>query len=120
MAASPIKAGLLCRCPNCARGPLYAGLLKFRETCSICGADFSVADVGDGGAFFVMFLALIFIVPAAMLLEFGLSPPIWVHALLWIPITLVFCVALLRPIKAILFALQWTHKAGEARFKDHV
>ena len=115
---SPLKAGLLCRCPNCGEAPVFDGFLKFRDKCPHCGADLTVADSGDGPAFFVMFLALIFIAPAAMIFELALSPPMWVHFVVWPPVIIGFCLALLRPFKAVLFALQWRHKAGEAKFED--
>ena len=118
MAVSALSAGLRCRCPNCGEGPVFRGFLRFRDLCEVCGADLTIADAGDGPAFFVMFAALIVIVPAAMFFEFGVRPPGWVHFLLWPPLTLGFCLALLRPIKALMFALQWKHKAGEARLDD--
>jgi uncharacterized protein (DUF983 family) len=118
MAVSPFKAGLQCRCPNCGVGRLYAGGLRFKDACDACGADFTIANVGDGGSFFVMFLAMIFIVPSAMFFEFAVSPPIWVHALIWVPAIILFSLILLRPFKATLFALQWVHSAGEAKFED--
>jgi uncharacterized protein (DUF983 family) len=118
MAVSPLSAALRCRCPNCGEGQLYQGFLKFKDRCEACGADLTIADTGDGASWFVMFLALIVIVPAAMITELALSPPRWVHFLVWPPVTIVFCMFLLRPFKALLFALQWKHKAGEARFDD--
>jgi uncharacterized protein (DUF983 family) len=33
---------------------------------------------------------------------------------LWLPLIVIFCMILLRPFKATLFALQWKHKAGQA------
>jgi uncharacterized protein (DUF983 family) len=118
VAVSPISAGLRCRCPNCGKGAVFRGFLAFKERCDACGADLTIADAGDGPAFFVMFAALILIVPTAMFTEFAFHPPIWVNLLLWPPITFGFCVALLRPIKALLFALQWRHKAGDPVFQD--
>jgi uncharacterized protein (DUF983 family) len=118
MAVSPISAGMRCRCPNCGEGQVYRGFLTFKDQCEACGADLTIADTGDGASFFVMFAALIVIVPSAMFFEFAFHPPGWVHALIWPPVTFAFCLALLRPIKATLFALQWRHKAGEARLED--
>ena len=115
---SPLAAGLKCRCPECGEGQVFKGYLEMNEVCAACGADFGIADAGDGPAFFVMFAALIAIVPAAMLFELAFSPPVWAHAIIWPPIVMVFCMALLRPFKATLFALQWTHKAEEARFEN--
>ena len=62
--------------------------------------------------------AIGFDAPAAMLFELAVSPPAWVHALIWLPTILIFCMMLLRPFKAILFALQWHNKAEEARWED--
>jgi uncharacterized protein (DUF983 family) len=53
-----------------------------------------------------------------MILELFFRPPWWVHVLLWTPLTLLLSLMLLRPFKAVLFALQWKNKAGEARFED--
>ncbi len=118
MAVSAATAGLKCRCPNCGEGRVYRGFLTFKERCDACGADLTIADAGDGPAFFVMFAALIIIAPSAMFFEFAIRPPGWVHILIWPPLTLAFCLLLLRPIKALLFALQWKHKAGEGRVAD--
>jgi len=118
MAVSPISAGLRCRCPNCGEGRLYRGFLTFKERCDACDADFTVADTGDGASFFVMFAALIVIVPSAMFFELAFHPSPWLHALIWPPVTIAFCLFLLRPIKATLFALQWANHAGQAKFED--
>jgi uncharacterized protein (DUF983 family) len=112
---SVLAAGLGCKCPNCGQTPVFRKFITFRDRCEACGADFSISDTGDGAAFFVMFAALILIVPTAMFTELAFSPPGWVHIVLWPPITFGFCLLCLRPVKATLFALQWRHKAGEAR-----
>jgi uncharacterized protein (DUF983 family) len=118
MAVSPISAGLRCRCPNCGEGRVFRGFLKFKERCDACGADLTVADVGDGASFFVMWVALILVVPAAMIFELLVRPQTWVHFILWPPAIVIVCMILLRPFKATLFALQWKHKAGEARLDE--
>jgi uncharacterized protein (DUF983 family) len=118
MAVSALSAGLKCRCPNCGEGRVYRGFLTFKDRCDACEADLTIADAGDGPSFFVMFAALILIAPSAMFFEFAVRPPGWVHILIWPPITIGFCLLMLRPIKALLFALQWKHKAGEARLED--
>lgn len=118
MAVSALSAGLRCRCPNCGEGRVFASFLRFKDSCDACGADLTIADAGDGPSFFVMFGALIVIVPSAMFFELAFRPPSWVHALIWPPLTFAFCLSLLRPVKALLFALQWKHKAGEGRVED--
>lgn len=117
-AVSPISAGLRCRCPNCGEGAVFRGFLTFKSRCDACGADLSVADAGDGPAFFVMLAALIIMVPTAMLTQLAFHPPLWVHVILWPPVVFGLCIALLRPFKATIFALQWRHNAGQASVED--
>ena len=45
--------------------------------------------------------------------EISVAPPLWLHIILWFPLITIGSVALLRPFKAILVALQYCHKAGE-------
>jgi uncharacterized protein (DUF983 family) len=111
--AAPIwRSGLLCRCPRCGTGKLYAGYLKFTDRCTVCDLDYRFADAGDGPAVFV-----ILIVACALAVELNFQPPYWVHAVLWLPLTLVICLGLLPPFKATLFALQYRNQAGEGRLR---
>ena len=72
-------------------------------------------DAGDGPAVFVMFLLGATMVGAALFVEFTYSPPLWLHAVLWLPLTVLLAVVLLRPIKATLIALQYHNKAEQGR-----
>jgi uncharacterized protein (DUF983 family) len=112
---SPIATGLACRCPRCGRGPLFTGLLKLRERCSACGLDFAWADSADGPAIFVIFIVGALATLLALLVEAWFEPAYWVHMVLWPPVILGGSLLLLRPAKGILIALQYRHKAGEAR-----
>lgn len=115
---SPIKAGLHCRCPACGEGPVFRTYLGLAPRCTACGADFSKADSGDGPAFFVMFLLGILIMPPVLLVQALFHPPFWVHIILWTPVITVLALALLRPFKALMFALQWKNRAEEAKWDD--
>ena len=50
------------------------------------------------------------VVGLAALVEIKLAPPIWVHLVLWTPVILAGAVAMLRPLKAGLIALQYRHR----------
>jgi uncharacterized protein (DUF983 family) len=52
------------------------------------------------------------VVGLALVVEFTLHPPYWVHALLWIPLVLGLSLGLLRPLKGLLIAQQYRHSAG--------
>ena len=89
---------------------MFAGLLTVRQTCEICGLDLSAQDAGDGPAVFsILFLGLI-VVGLAALVEIRFSPPMWLHLLLWVPLIFIGAVAMLRPLKAGLIALQYRHR----------
>ncbi len=111
---SPISAGLRCKCPRCGRGPLYVGYLTVAERCSACGTDLSKADSGDGPAVFIIFILGFLVVPLALLLEARLAPPMWVHMVIWPPVILGGALALLRPMKGVLIALQYHHRASDS------
>jgi uncharacterized protein (DUF983 family) len=111
-----IRAGLRCHCPRCGSGKLFHGFLTLRERCDVCRLDYGFADAGDGPAVFIMFLAGFIVVGAALVTEVLYHPPYWVHAVLWLPLILILTLGLLRPMKGLMIALQYYHKAEERRF----
>lgn len=46
----------------------------------------------------------------ALLLELAYAPPIWLHAVLWPPLVLIFSFGMWRPMKGVLIALQYVHQ----------
>ena len=108
-AVSPIRAALGCRCPRCGQGRLFTGLLNVRGACEVCGLDLSGQDAGDGPAVFVILFLGLIVVALAALVEVKFSPPIWIHLMLWTPFIIVGAIAMLRPLKAGLIALQYRH-----------
>jgi uncharacterized protein (DUF983 family) len=115
---SPLLAGLAGRCPNCGEGHLFEGFLKVAPACEACGYDLAKADSGDGPAVFVILVAGFIVAFAALFTEVAFSPPVWVHLILWLPATLILCLALLRPFKGVMLAAQFMNKASEAGRKD--
>lgn len=111
----PIRTGLACRCPRCGKGKLFGGFLTLRPRCEVCGLDFAFADSGDGPAVFVILIAGFIVVGCALVTEVLYQPPFWVHALLWGPLILATTLLPLRPLKGLMIALQYHHKAAEGR-----
>ena len=113
-----IRRGLTCRCPRCGNGKLFAGFLTLRPSCADCGLDYSFIDAGDGPAIFIILLAGFVVVFCALIVEVIYRPPFWLHAALWIPLILLCTLAPLRPMKSLLVALQYHHKAREGRLTE--
>jgi uncharacterized protein (DUF983 family) len=111
----PIPAGLKGRCPRCGEGRLFDGFLAVGKGCTNCGLDYSYADAGDGPAVFVILIIGFIMVGLALWTEVNLSPPLWVHLVIWLPLTVVLALTALRLIKGVLLTLQYARQAAEGR-----
>jgi uncharacterized protein (DUF983 family) len=94
---------------------MFTGFLGLKPRCEVCDLDYSFVDAGDGPAVFVILFAGFIVVGAALVTEVRYAPPIWVHVVLWLPLILITTIAPLRPMKGVLIALQYHHKAAEGR-----
>lgn len=110
---SPFATGIKCRCPRCGEGPLFKGFLTTYVRCESCGVDLSFAEGTEGPAVFIILIVGVVIVVAAAFTEMLFHPHPLVHLALWIPATIILSLALLRPFKAIMIALQYHHLVHE-------
>ena len=114
---SPFSTGLAGRCPRCGEGRLFKSFVEVAPACEHCGLDLKFADSGDGPAVFVMLFAGFLIVGTALFVEVRYEPPMWVHAMIFLPLTLIVCIGMLRPLKGVLIALQYRNKAEQGRLE---
>ncbi len=115
---SPFRTGLLGRCPRCGQGRLFVRFLDLREACDVCGLSFAFADTGDGPSFFVGLIGGFIVLGAALWTELVYEPPFWVHVVIFLPLTFIVCIGLLRPLKGLLVALQFRNKAEQGRLEN--
>jgi uncharacterized protein (DUF983 family) len=97
---------------------LFVSYLRFADKCGACGLDFSKFNVGDGPVVFLTLGIGTLITILAIWVEFAFAPGLWVHALLWAPLTLALTVLLLRFAKGLLLALEFRNRAEEGRLKE--
>jgi uncharacterized protein (DUF983 family) len=109
---STFSVGLRGRCPRCGEGRLFSSFTTLAKSCEQCGLDYSFADAGDGPAVFIILIVGFLVVAAALVVEVMYQPPFWLHALIWAPLILGLSIGLLRPLKGLLIAQQYRHKAG--------
>lgn len=112
------EAALFGLCPKCGQRTLFAGLTNFADSCRNCGLNFAGFNVGDGPAAFLTLIIGAVIVGLALWLDAAMRPPLWVHAVLWLPLTAAAVIYGLRAAKAWLLGAEFHRHAAEAQAKD--
>ena len=107
---SPFRSGFTGRCPRCGEGDLYDGFLDIADGCAVCGLDYSGQNSGDGSAFFIIMIVGFIVVGLALVLEVMFAPPVWLHMVLWLPLSFGLALAMMRQAKGILIALQYRYE----------
>ena len=114
---NPLLAGAAGRCPNCGEGWLFEGFLKVSPRCEACGFDLAKADSGDGPAVFVILIAGFIVAFGALFTMVAFRASVWVTLAIWLPMTLIICLVLLRPMKGLMIAAQFMNKASQAEHR---
>lgn len=109
------RAALFGLCPECGAPTLFDGPVRFRDRCGACGLDYSRYNVGDGPAAFLTLIIGALLIALALILDFAVQPPLWVHVLLWVPLTAAAVVYGLRVAKGALIASEHQRQAAEGR-----
>ncbi len=97
---------------------MFSGFATFSSCCRACGLAFRDFNVGDGPAAFLALAVGGLITSLAIGLELTASPPLWVHLLLWVPLSSLAVLCSLRWAKAILLALEHRNGAREASSQE--
>ncbi len=115
---SPYAVGFAGRCPRCGEGSLFNGFLTVRPSCAQCELDLAFADSGDGPAVFVTLLAGFVVMGLGLWTMLKFEPPFWLFLIIFVPLTLIVCLGMLRPLKGLLVALQYSNKAEQGQLED--
>ncbi|WP_287407706.1 DUF983 domain-containing protein [Sphingopyxis sp.] len=112
------RAALFGLCPECGSKTLFDGPVQFQPTCRACRLDYSRYNVGDGPAAFLTLIIGALLVAIALTLDAAVQPPLWVHVILWVPLTAAAVVYGLRVAKGALLASEHQRQAAEGRQLD--
>ncbi len=112
-----IKLGFRGRCPRCGIGRIYAKFLKVNDACRNCGLILSEHDAGDGAVVPAMLIIGTIVVGLALWVEFTYEPAVWVHVVLWGPLSLGLTAWILPRLKGIGIALQHKNRTTEEATK---
>ena len=109
--ARPILTSLLrgatLKCPACGQGAMFRRYLKVADACRRCGEELHHHRADDAPPYFTIVIVGHIVVGLVLAVEMAYRPPLWVHAALWLPLTLILTLVVLQVVKGALVALQW-------------
>jgi uncharacterized protein (DUF983 family) len=100
------------KCPACGRGDIYEKILEVKVKCTSCNQTLKDNDVGDGHVFFAMIFSGIIVTTLALITEIYFMIPLWLHVIIWFPVTIGLSIFILKIAKSWLIGLQYRHNVG--------
>ena len=107
MSGARCCAGSACVVRRCGEGRLFGSFLKVADRCPACGEELHHQRADDAPAYFTIVVVGHIIVGGVLSLERAYAPATWVHAVIWLPLTLIASLLLLPRVKGTLVGLQW-------------
>ena len=108
--------GFRARCPRCGEGRVFSSFLGASRECADCGEEMHHHRADDLPAYLVIVIVGHLVVGAVMAFEASTTLSMVQHLSIWVPLTILLSVALLRPVKGAIIGLQWAlymHGFGE-------
>lgn len=94
-----LARGALGRCPACGLTRAFNGYLRVVPQCAACGAPLGSVRADDAPPYFTIFIVGHLLLPVMFAVERGYAPALWLQAAVGLPVALVMCLGLLRPVK---------------------
>jgi uncharacterized protein (DUF983 family) len=102
-----MKRGFLGRCPRCGEGRLFRSFVKTVDRCEHCGEELFHHRADDLPAYLVVVIVGHIVVGSFLAVETLVDLPLGAQLAIWIPLTIVLAIALLRPVKGAVVGMQW-------------
>jgi uncharacterized protein (DUF983 family) len=99
--------GTRLKCPSCGEGGMFRRYLKVADACPACGEELHHHRADDAPAYFTIVIVGHIVVSLVLAVEMAYRPPLWVHAALWLPLTVLLTLLFLPSVKGALVGLQW-------------
>jgi uncharacterized protein (DUF983 family) len=99
--------GMLGRCPACGKGSLFHRYLKVADHCPECAEALHHHRADDAPPYFTIVIVGHIVVGLVLAIEMAYRPPLWVHAAIWLPLTVILALLILPLVKGTLVGLQW-------------
>ncbi len=87
------------RCPACGKGRIFDGFLRVVPECEHCGAPLGLARADDAPPYFTILIVGHIVIPAMLITQKLYDPSNLVLSAIFVPLTVVLAIGLLRPVK---------------------
>ncbi len=104
---SALLRGARGRCPRCGIGRLFRAYLKVKDSCAHCRQELHHHRADDAPPYFTILIVGHIIIALMLPVEKTWRPDLWIHASLWLPLTVLLSLSILPVAKGALVALQW-------------
>ncbi len=94
-----LRRGLAGCCPICGKGRLFIGFLRVASQCESCGAPLGLARADDAPPYFTILIVGHIVIPAMLIMQRLYDPPTWLLSVIFVPLTLILAIGLIRPVK---------------------
>jgi uncharacterized protein (DUF983 family) len=94
-------------CPSCGEGKLFRAFLKVNNHCPNCDEALHHHRADDAPPYVVITIVGHIVVGLMLVVEKIYMPNLWIHAALWVPLTIILAIILLPPVKGALIGVQW-------------
>ncbi len=91
--------GLTNRCPVCGQDHVFDGYLRVVKECRNCHTPLGLARADDAPPYFTILIVGHIVVPLMLMYQNDFDPSNLVLGAIFLPLTAVLCLLLLRPIK---------------------
>ena len=114
-----VQAALFAACPKCGARTLFAGgdvqgIAQLAQSCRACGLDFTRYETSGRAGLLVTVIIAVILVCLAWWVDEAFRPPLWVHAFVWVPLTIAAVIGGLRFMRAAMVHARYASNRAEA------
>lgn len=96
--------GLAMRCPSCGRRSAFDGYLHVHDVCEDCGAHLGAYPSDDAPPYLTLVIVLHIVIGLLVVVDRGGATSSFTLLAIFLPLTVILTLALLRPIKGLTLA----------------
>jgi uncharacterized protein (DUF983 family) len=78
---------------------LFAGFLRVAAICPHCGVPLGLARADDAPPYFTILIVGHIVIPSMLIMQKFADPPTWLLSAIFVPLTAILAIGLIRPIK---------------------